>query len=163
MKANQNFRTEEEAVSPVIGVILMVAITVVLAAVVFVLVSDLGGGDANAQPAISWKQSEAGDYAEVTSAEADADWSEFELKMSQDGRFRVGAVPLTGDATTVSPDGVAGEWVTMIAGGIGGGDKLYFCVDSSAGPALTVTLRHIDSNAVAKEFSFNSVAQCSAT
>lgn len=43
MKANQAFVNNEEAVSPVIGVILMVAITVVLAAVVFVLVSDLGG------------------------------------------------------------------------------------------------------------------------
>lgn len=42
MKANQNFRREDEAVSPVIGVILMVAITVVLAAVVFILVNDLG-------------------------------------------------------------------------------------------------------------------------
>lgn len=38
---------EEDAVSPVIGVILMVAITVVLAAVVFMLVADLSpdGGD----------------------------------------------------------------------------------------------------------------------
>lgn len=40
-KANQNFVQADEAVSPVIGVILMVAITVVLAAVVFVLVSNL--------------------------------------------------------------------------------------------------------------------------
>lgn len=44
MKANQAFRNEEEAVSPVIGVILMVAITVVLAAVVFVLVQNLSKG-----------------------------------------------------------------------------------------------------------------------
>ena len=42
MKANQKFLNEEEAVSPVIAVILMVAITVVLAATVFVLVNDLG-------------------------------------------------------------------------------------------------------------------------
>lgn len=43
-KANQKFVQADEAVSPVIGVILMVAITVVLAAVVFVLVSNLGEG-----------------------------------------------------------------------------------------------------------------------
>lgn len=42
-KANQKFVQADEAVSPVIGVILMVAITVVLAAVVFVLVSNLSG------------------------------------------------------------------------------------------------------------------------
>lgn len=42
MKANRKFIDQEEAVSPVIAVILMVAITVVLAATVFVLVNDLG-------------------------------------------------------------------------------------------------------------------------
>lgn len=48
MKANQKFANADEAVSPVIGVILMVAITVVLAAVVFVLVNNLTGEqDAN--------------------------------------------------------------------------------------------------------------------
>lgn len=43
---------DEEAVSPVIGVILMVAITVVLAAVVFVLVQDLADVSESA-PALS--------------------------------------------------------------------------------------------------------------
>jgi flagellin-like protein len=46
MKANQKFTNADEAVSPVIGVILMVAITVVLAAVVFVLVNNLTGDTA---------------------------------------------------------------------------------------------------------------------
>ncbi len=56
MKANQSFKTSDDAVSPVIGVILMVAITVVLAAVVFVLVSDLGSGGESA-PQISFTKS----------------------------------------------------------------------------------------------------------
>lgn len=43
MKANQKFRGSEEAVSPVIAVILMVAITVVLSATVYVWVSGFGG------------------------------------------------------------------------------------------------------------------------
>lgn len=50
MKANQKFVMDEEAVSPVIAVILMVAITVVLAATVFVLVSDLGGDVGQSSP-----------------------------------------------------------------------------------------------------------------
>lgn len=41
MKANQKLKHSEEAVSPVIGVILMVAVTVVLAAAVFVIVSQI--------------------------------------------------------------------------------------------------------------------------
>jgi len=49
MKANRKFRGEDEAVSPVIAVILMVAITVVLAATVYVWVS--GFGSQSSQPA----------------------------------------------------------------------------------------------------------------
>ena len=41
-KANQKFRENEEAVSPVIGVILMVAITVILAAVIATFVFKIG-------------------------------------------------------------------------------------------------------------------------
>jgi archaeal type IV pilus assembly protein PilA len=45
MKANRKFlKGDEDAVSPVIAVILMVAITVVLAATVYVWVSGFGGG-----------------------------------------------------------------------------------------------------------------------
>lgn len=56
MKANQTFKEADEAVSPVIGVILMVAITVVLAAVVFVLVNDLGSSD-EAAPTMGFNKS----------------------------------------------------------------------------------------------------------
>lgn len=51
MKANQKFLKSEEAVSPVIAVILMVAITVVLAATVYVWVS--GFGAQTSQPSMS--------------------------------------------------------------------------------------------------------------
>ena len=44
MKANRKFKANEEAVSAVIGVILMVAITVAIAATVYVYVSGMIGG-----------------------------------------------------------------------------------------------------------------------
>lgn len=44
MKANRKFKEEDEAVSAVIGVILMVAITVAIAATVYVYVSGMLGG-----------------------------------------------------------------------------------------------------------------------
>lgn len=47
MKANQKFVMRDDAVSPVIAVILMVAITVVLAAGVFVLVNQFGAQSSN--------------------------------------------------------------------------------------------------------------------
>ncbi|MEA3200743.1 MAG: Archaeal Type pilin, N-terminal [Thermoplasmata archaeon] len=54
MKANQKFqRSADDAVSPVIAVILMVAITVVLAATVYVWVSGFGAQSGNPQKSIS--------------------------------------------------------------------------------------------------------------
>lgn len=59
MKANQAFSRDDEAVSPVIGVILMVAITVVLAAVVFVLVTRLANNQQAQSPTVSWDKVDA--------------------------------------------------------------------------------------------------------
>ena len=53
MKANRNFSKDEEAVSPVIGVILMVAITVILAAVIAAFVFGMGGNLSTAPPTVS--------------------------------------------------------------------------------------------------------------
>lgn len=53
MKANQKFRNEEDAVSPVIAVILMVAITVVLSATVYVWVSGFGSQQSKAARSVT--------------------------------------------------------------------------------------------------------------
>ena len=54
MKANKKFVEEDEAVSAVIGVILMVAITVAIAATVYVYISGLGGSNVTA-PTVTLK------------------------------------------------------------------------------------------------------------
>lgn len=66
----------DEAVSPVIAVILMVAITVVLAATVFVLVSDIGN-QTGPGPAIAFHQDLNAGNLTVTSAPGNLLWSEF--------------------------------------------------------------------------------------
>ena len=53
MKANRKFSKDEDAVSPVIGVILMVAITVILAAVIAAFVFSMGGNLTEAPPSVS--------------------------------------------------------------------------------------------------------------
>jgi flagellin-like protein len=53
MKANRKFSKDEDAVSPVIGVILMVAITVILAAVIAAFVFGMGGNLSQAPPTVS--------------------------------------------------------------------------------------------------------------
>ena len=54
MKKIWKTRKEEEGVSPVIATILMVAITVVLAAVLYVMVVGLGGGPPPTPPVGTW-------------------------------------------------------------------------------------------------------------
>lgn len=155
-KANQAFKQNDEAVSPVIGVILMVAITVVLAAVVFVLVSNLGA-DSETAPAISWNKDEATDRLTVVTASSNADWQRLEIDGNVD--FQVN---------------VAGENVTVVAGSptsmstdadpIRAGDRLQFCISSATAIApvsLTITITDPSANQVVKTESFTvSTAAC---
>lgn len=60
MKKIWAMKKETEAVSPVIATILMVAITVVLAAVLYVMVLGIGGGG-NVAPAVGLSSSVSGD------------------------------------------------------------------------------------------------------
>jgi archaeal type IV pilus assembly protein PilA len=73
MKANRNFSKDEEAVSPVIGVILMVAITVILAAVIAAFVFGMGGNLSTAPPTVS-----------ITASSNSAD-SALDLKVNHNG------------------------------------------------------------------------------
>jgi flagellin-like protein len=73
----KNLFTDDDAVSPVIGVIMMVAITVILAAVIGAFVLDLGGNQESA-PQASWsfEYDDGGDgtYAgNISDASVDAD------------------------------------------------------------------------------------------
>lgn len=72
----KDLRTNEEAVSPVIGVILMVAITVVLAAVVYVLVADFGSNTQEPAPNVSMASDGPGGYI-VSRADPGHMWGEF--------------------------------------------------------------------------------------
>jgi archaeal type IV pilus assembly protein PilA len=82
MKANRKaIYEDEEAVSPVIAVILMVAITVVLAATVFVLVNELGQDVGQTGPNLGLTTA-SGTGAEqwnirITSATQSASWAEY--------------------------------------------------------------------------------------
>lgn len=64
---------EERAVSPVIGVILMVAITVILAAVIAAFVLDIGPGDSTLSAAADVSADDENVVVEVTSGGGDLD------------------------------------------------------------------------------------------
>ena len=111
-KANQAFKQNDEAVSPVIGVILMVAITVVLAAVVFVLVSNLGGTE---EWAFEVDDSGPGGVLTVDGYPGFPSWDEFGLGGTAACRLPSGDVAYgdqivcTSDGTVVLVDGGTGE------------------------------------------------------
>lgn len=125
MKANQAFRNEEEAVSPVIGVILMVAITVVLAAVVFVLVQNLSKGAEKAPDMSFTKDNSAGTVAVVkappTTAADALNWFE--------------DITVGGDCAAAKTLN-GGAWPTDNTVPVSAGDIIGGCV---AGDTLTIT------------------------
>lgn len=76
-KMGKRRKMGEAAVSPVIGVILMVAITVVLAAVVFYLVSTLSKNVDGTTPHLTFSSDDGGETFLLLHAPKSMDWSDF--------------------------------------------------------------------------------------
>ncbi len=70
---------DKTGVSPIIAVILMVAITVVLAATIYVWVSGFGGGGTGA-PSMAMTDNAAADELRVTSADSDIAWADISIQ-----------------------------------------------------------------------------------
>ena len=111
MKANRKFVEGDEAVSAVIGVILMVAITVAIAATVYVYVSGMIGGTAESTPSIAFAKSNAHDKIYVTSAATGIAWSDVSIKTDTAGAdingAEVGVNWTTANPTLISTKNVA--------------------------------------------------------
>ncbi|SDM15592.1 flagellin N-terminal-like domain-containing protein [Halogranum gelatinilyticum] len=117
------FTTEERAVSPVIGVILMVAITVILAAVIGTFVLGLGDSVGQTAPQASLKAtvSAADDTVTIQHNGGDALHSD---------ETRV--IVTIGASTTTFEPTAAGSDTTLSAGG-----SAIIEVDADAGPSET--------------------------
>jgi len=115
MKANKKFINEEEAVSAVIGVILMVAITVAIAATVYVYVSGMTGKDSESLPRIALTK--ILDRLTVSKADSDIDWNDFVISWDDAGssaQLNTGAALVNGNR--IANDGtfvVAGDYIKM--------------------------------------------------
>jgi len=103
MRIRQLF-TDDDAVSPVIGVILMVAITVILAAVIGAFVLGFGGGGPSA-PTTSWdSESINSTHAEFTLTQTGSELDASNLQFS--GNASSVEVPSeVGDSAVVESDG----------------------------------------------------------
>jgi archaeal type IV pilus assembly protein PilA len=77
MKANRKFKeADERAVSAVIGVILMVAITVAIAATVYVYVSGMIGGTQKQTPSVSCTTDSSLNRIMVAASDNNVKWSD---------------------------------------------------------------------------------------
>ncbi len=166
-KANQKFVQADEAVSPVIGVILMVAITVVLAAVVFVLVSNLGK-TSSSTPTFSLSRDESADKLSVTSADSDADWNRLALKteganicVRLNAATPMGACSGTDANVAATPVAAANTDVTATANLMEAGEYLEFCESTAAANTpVTITVVDTSANSVIGSFTFSDIAVC---
>ena|SRR5688572_22574877 len=166
MKANRKFVEADDAVSPVIAVILMVAITVVLAATVFVLVSDIGANTQKNAPQIGWTTDEVDDQLSVSQAPNQVNWKDMHVKASVDAvKFALNGAALdAADADHTMENDAEYEEVDPAATPnpvITGGDYIEFCVDAAtAATNVVITILHAPSNAVSKEFTLTTLDIC---
>lgn len=161
MKANRKFVDADEAVSPVIAVILMVAITVVLAATVFVLVSDIGSQTQTTQPAVSWTMDEVADRWEIAQAPNQVAWASYSIKSATTVRAALNAVAdgTGGEEVAADADGEDLSTGTFLGKNLSAGDYLDFCVAGGA-TNVQITLTHIASNSIANQKTFASIGAC---
>jgi flagellin-like protein len=150
MKANQAFKANDEAVSPVIGVILMVAITVVLAAVVFVLVSNLSKNSNQSAPNISFNQDKAGKTLTIISADA-ADWKDITATVTGASTnthvCAASVINTPGTARVTESAAHTATSGTMSAGKtIAAGDAITMIAGSLSGESCTLQLKYTPAN-----------------
>ncbi len=153
MKANRKFKDGEEAVSAVIGVILMVAITVAIAATVYVYVSGMMGGGGEPAPTITFRKVDTAAENTLTVISADPtslDWGDLEVQI--DGSA-VDYINKTDNATYY------GTGATVTAGNIIDiTSTAYHHATTNKATAMyaacTVTIRHIPTNTLIGSYDF---------
>ncbi|WP_136600821.1 type IV pilin [Salinigranum halophilum] len=135
--------TEDRAVSPVIGVILMVAITVILAAVIGTFV--LGLGD---------QVSETAPQAQFT---FDFDDSADELTVTHDGGDAIEAnrLSVAGDIDSSSPGVSNVDSSGVVTTALSAGDSFAVATDGSSNPTVRVVWSSANSDETATVAKFN--------
>jgi flagellin-like protein len=140
----QDLVTDDDAVSPVIGVILMVAITVILAAVIGTFVLGLGGSVQQNAPQASFTF----DFKDVSSGNADT------LTVTHDGGDAIAEARISVSASgAIKADAQNGSWSSASTGSsiaaddfnnppgeLTAGTTFYVRNDNSGSPGSNVDL-----------------------
>lgn len=158
----------EDAASSVVGVIIMIAITIVFGAVVFVLLDSHADGTGvgtqgrEPAPAIRIQRDETGDRLRVLSAyigeSQKADWAALTLLADKNGtEFELNnlADGIGGSAVTGTAQYIAGTTDIITAG-----EYLSFCATTSMVNDITYEIVHVPSNAMIAQIRLNNIAPC---
>ncbi len=134
MKANRKFVDGEEAVSAVIGVILMVAITVAIAATVYVYVSGMMGTGQEAAPTLTFQKDDkatVNTLLVIAADPSDLSWGDIEVQNSTSGTVLAhGQTGVVTAGTLLDISALAGEG------------------------AYTIGVRHVPTNTLIGTYSF---------
>lgn len=174
MKANKfAIEQDDQAVSPVIAVILMVAITVVLAATVYVWVSGFGtSGQLKAFPQVTMQDSDYAAPASLTAGVGSADnaalavlehrggdsfnWADYTINAFNDGTATSGDFAVDYGTAVDGSSLCTGTTTASPATAFTVGNKLYVCVNSASsdwidGEELTIQIIDENQNAIVYE------------
>ena len=158
MKANRKFKEEEEAVSAVIGVILMVAITVAIAATVYVYVSGMIGGTPDKTPEVQFIKDETNDRLTVAKTDGEVQWYDLSIRSTAAGYCEINADSAATDqnldANTLHAIGSA---ALATDADIDASDFIDIECDSVS-TDVTITIVHTDTNTVIGDYTFQTVA-----
>lgn len=154
MKANRKFVEGEDAVSAVIGVILMVAITVAIAATVYVYVSGMIGSQPQTTPTITAQLDDITNQLQITGADpTSAGWSNVNISVSgADPAVEYGWVNLTRVSATAYNMG--GTAAPTAWGDITAGDIIECGLYVGDTDGFTVTIRWIPTNKLIGSWDF---------
>ncbi len=163
MKANRKFVDGEEAVSAVIGVILMVAITVAIAATVYVYVSGMIGVQQKV-PTVQMLADEDDDRLTVINTDADVYWDNLAIRVTGDVNITV-----NGEVTLASGVGLTADTYyvitdTMVNGAdahilVRGSDFIDIEGENADLSDITVTLIHDDTDTTLGTYTYSSIAE----
>lgn len=152
MKANRKFKRDDDAVSPVIAVILMVAITVVLAATIYVWVSGFGASGSQSDTAALTVVSSSGGVVtlQLASVSPTATWNTLKIVVDGVSAGTYGIYMKAASCSSFIDSGTATAWdgtarLSSTKCAAGAGDIVRVGVSNT--PSGTVQIRLVDTAA----------------
>ena len=137
MITRREFNQSKHAVSAVIGVIIMVAITIAMAAVAYAYFTGMVGGGDEITPVISFTPDATEKTIQVASADVDANWNDINITFTNGISSAYLIVPKTGVVN-------AGDTINLIG-------------DQTLRGTVTVTFIHVPTNSLLGTYAIENV------